>query len=85
MIDGGSTAQNWLDFRPERAVTGAPQSLNIAFNYSTGQGRMGGALLSGWKGVIFKDWGIGTTISMTYRLVPDGHGRRRQRGHQGRQ
>jgi hypothetical protein len=44
MIDGGSTAQNWLDFRPERAVTGAPQTLNIAFNYSTGQGRVGGAL-----------------------------------------
>jgi hypothetical protein len=65
MIDGGSTAQNWLDFRPERAVTGAPQTLNIAFNYSTGQGRMGGALVGGWKGVLLKDWGIGTTISMS--------------------
>jgi hypothetical protein len=64
MIDGGTTAQNWMDFRPERAVTGAPQTLNISLNYSTGQGRMGGALVSGWKGVILKDWGIGTTISM---------------------
>jgi len=64
MIDGGSTAQNWLDFRPERAVTGAPQTLNINFNYSTGQGRMGGALVGGWKGVLLKDWGIGTSISM---------------------
>jgi hypothetical protein len=63
-IDGGSTAQNWLDFRPERAVMGAPQTLNINFNYSTGQGRMGGALLGGWKGVILNDWGIGTSISM---------------------
>jgi hypothetical protein len=63
-IDGGQTAQNWLDFRPERAVTGAPQSLNINFNYSTGQGRRGGALVSGWKGLILKDWGIGTSISM---------------------
>jgi len=64
MIDGGSTAQNWLDFRPERAVTGAPQTLNINFNYSTGQGRRGGALVGGWKGVILKDWGIGSSISM---------------------
>jgi hypothetical protein len=64
MIDGGSTAQNWLDFRPERAVTGAPQTLSINFNYSTGQGRTGGALVGGWKGVLLKDWGIGTSISM---------------------
>ena len=64
MIDGGSTAQNWLDFRPERAVTGAPQTLSISFNYSTGQGRTGGALVGGWKGVLLKDWGIGTSISM---------------------
>jgi hypothetical protein len=64
LIDGGSTAQNWLDFRPERAVTNAPQSLNINFNYSTGQGRRGGGLLTGWKAVMFKDWGIGSSISM---------------------
>ena len=64
MIDGGSTAQNWMDFRPERAVTGAPQTLNISLNYSTGQGRTGGALVGGWKGVLLKDWGIGTSISM---------------------
>ena len=63
-IDGGSTAQNWLNFRAERAVTGAPQTLNINFNYSTGQGRRGGALVGGWKGVLLKDWGIGTSISM---------------------
>jgi hypothetical protein len=63
-IDGGSTAQNWLNFRPERAVTGAPQTLNINFNYSTGQGRRGGGMVSGWKGVLLKDWGIGSSISM---------------------
>jgi hypothetical protein len=63
-IEDGSTAQDWLNFRAERAVTSRPHSLNINFNYSTGQGRRGGGLLTGWKGHLIRDWSIGSTISV---------------------
>jgi hypothetical protein len=64
-IDGGTTAQNWLDFRAERAVNTRPHSLNINFSYSTGQGRRGGGLLTGWRAVLVQDWSISSTISVS--------------------
>jgi hypothetical protein len=58
MSGGGGLAQNWQDLRSEKATSGlVPQAqLNGNWQYSTGQGKLGGALMSGWKGRLFKDW-----------------------------
>jgi hypothetical protein len=64
-IDSGTTAQNWLDFRSERAVTTRPHSLNINFNFGTGQGRRGGGMLTGWKAHLINDWSVSSNISVS--------------------
>jgi hypothetical protein len=63
---GGSlVAQNWLDLSAERGLSNFDQrhALNVQAQYSTGVGVMGGALLSGWRGAIFKEWTIATQIT----------------------
>ena len=59
---GGRTpvAQNWLDLSGERGLSSFDQrhNLQVQFQYSTGQGRAGGTLLSGWEGALLKDWTI---------------------------
>jgi trimeric autotransporter adhesin len=63
---GGSRAQDWLNFRAERALSSFDQrhSLNINFSYSTGQGRRGAGLVTGWKGQLVKDWSIQSAIQV---------------------
>ena len=58
-------AQNWLDLSAERGLSNFDQrhALNVQAQYSTGVGVMGGALLSGWRGAIFKEWTIATQIT----------------------
>lgn len=59
---GGRTpvAQNWLDLSGERALSSFDQrhNLQVQFQYSSGQGRAGGTLLSGWGAALLKDWTI---------------------------
>ena len=59
-IDDTGTAQNWLNQAAERARSAglANQSANFSLQYSTGVGARGGALVNGWKGVLFKDWTV---------------------------
>ncbi len=54
----GAYAQNWLDLGAERSLSSFNRTHTLNFNlqYSTGQGTTGGALLSGWKGALAKDW-----------------------------
>jgi hypothetical protein len=61
----GSPAQNWLDFRSERGVMTGPHSLSIRAQYSTGQGRLGAGLLTGWRGHLVKDWTIMTNVTLS--------------------
>jgi trimeric autotransporter adhesin len=58
-------AQNWLDLSAERGLSSFDQrhNLNVQAQYSTGVGVMGGALLSGWRGRIFKEWTIATQLT----------------------
>ena len=58
-------AQNWLDLSAERGLSSFDQrhALNVQAQYSTGVGVMGGALLSGWRGRLFKEWTIATQIT----------------------
>ena len=71
-------AQNWLNLSGERGLSDGDQRhlFNMTFQYSTGVGVHGGALLSGWRGLILKGWtmqgnlseGSGTPFSPTYFL-----------------
>jgi hypothetical protein len=70
-IDDGGTgaglmAQNWLDFKSERALSSFDRrhSMNINFSYSTGQGRRGAGLMTGFKGALLKDWSLTSGITV---------------------
>ncbi len=55
---GPAVAQNWLDLKGERALSNFDQrhQLTVQSQYTTGAGVRGGALLSGWRGAVFKEW-----------------------------
>ena len=63
---GGNMAQNWLNFRAERGLSSFDQrhNLSINFSFSTGQGRRGAGLVTGWKGLLVKDWTITSQIQV---------------------
>jgi len=56
----GNTTQNWQDLTAERARTAGirANTLNFQLQYSTGVSVRGGGLVSGWKGVLFRDWTV---------------------------
>jgi hypothetical protein len=58
-------AQNWLDLKAERGLSSFDQRnlLDASFEYTTGMGFGGGALLSGWRGGLFKEWTVMTQIT----------------------
>lgn len=60
-----SIAQNWLDLRAERSRSSFDQRHLLSFEtqYTSGQGLGGGALLSGWRGKLLKEWTAVTTIN----------------------
>ena len=58
-------AQNWLNLRAERSLSSFDQRhlLNLQLQYTTGMGKGGGTLMSGWRGRAFKEWTVFTQIS----------------------
>jgi hypothetical protein len=65
---GGATqyAQNWLDLEADRGPSLGQRNhtFNLGMQYSTAMGTRGGALLSGWKGALAKDWNFSTNLSL---------------------
>jgi len=55
---------DWQDFRLNRGPQTGPNNLNITGSYSTGQGMHGAGLLTGWKGVLAKDWTIQSAFTL---------------------
>ena len=57
-VDSAALAQNWLDLEAEYAPSNFDQRHQIvaSVEYTTGAGVVGGTLLDGWKGTLFKDW-----------------------------
>lgn len=57
-------AQDWRDPSAERGLSSFDQrnALTASLQYTTGMGLGGGTLMSGWKGVIFKQWSLLTQI-----------------------
>jgi trimeric autotransporter adhesin len=61
-----SIAQNWLDLRGEHARSTFDQRNLLAFTmqYTTGEGIRGAALMSGWRGSLYKGWTISTMLNV---------------------
>jgi hypothetical protein len=61
----GGTAQNWLDLEAEYARSNFDQRHQVVatFEYTTGAGILGGTLLDGWKGRLFKDWTVTSQVT----------------------
>ncbi len=81
---GAAIAQNWLNLRAERALSNFDQRhlLNLQAQYTTGSGVFHAALLSGWHGLILKEWtfagqlmlGSGTPLTPVYPIAMPGTG-----------
>jgi hypothetical protein len=57
-------AQNWLNLNAERGLSAFDQRhlLSTQLQYTTGMGIGGETLLSGWRGMLFKEWTFVTQI-----------------------
>lgn len=66
-MSGAALAQNWQNLNAEYATSALVPKMQFNGNwqYSTGQGKAGGALMKGWKGRLFKDWTF--TNGLTWR------------------
>jgi hypothetical protein len=58
-------AQNWLNLRAERGLSTFDQRqlLNVQLQYTTGMGKGGRTLMSGWRGRLMKEWTINSQIT----------------------
>lgn len=58
-------AQNWLDLSAERGLSSFDQRqlLTAQIQYTSGMGLHGGTLMSGWRGALFKEWTVATSIN----------------------
>jgi hypothetical protein len=64
-IDSNALAQNWLDLEAEYARSNFDQRHQVVatFEYTTGAGILGGTLMDGMKGTMFKDWTFTSQIT----------------------
>ena len=58
--DTPTNTQDWTNLSAERGRSAGirNQTMNLSLQYSTGVGARGGALVNGFKGVLFKDWTV---------------------------
>ncbi len=63
---GAAIAQNWLDLAGERGRSNFDQRHQIILQaqYTSGSGVRGGALLSGWKGALLKEWTVAQSLTV---------------------
>jgi len=64
-LSGTAFAQNWLDLDAERGPSSFDQRhlLTVQFQYTTGVGATGGALVDGWRGSLLKGWTITSQLT----------------------
>jgi hypothetical protein len=70
-VGGGSgVAQNWKDLSGQRGLSSIDQRHVLSANaqYTTGMGIGGKTLMSGWKGLAYKEWTVNTTITLASGL-----------------
>jgi trimeric autotransporter adhesin len=63
---GKLIAQNWLDLSAERGLSNFDQRhlLNVNWQYTSGMGLGGGALTSGWRAALLKEWTVLSAITV---------------------
>ncbi len=61
-----SIAQDWRNLRGERGPSTFDQRnlLSFTMQYTTGEGIRAAALMSGWRGSLFKGWTVSTTLTV---------------------
>jgi hypothetical protein len=73
-LNGAAIAQNWQDLEGERGPSTFDQRhlLTVQLQYTSGEGLGGGALLSGWKGTLMKQWTFTSalTAGSGFQLTP---------------
>jgi len=59
-------AQNWLNLRGERGLSPFDQrhQVTLTGQYTSGMGMHGGTLMSGWRGGVFKEWTVTSTVTI---------------------
>jgi hypothetical protein len=64
-LNGGAIAQDWLNLDAELAPSNFDQRhlVTAQFQYTTGVGMGGGALLDGARGTLFKGWTVTTQLT----------------------
>ena len=64
-LSGAAFAQNWLDLEAERGPSSFDQRhlVSVQFQYTTGVGVAGGALVDGWRGSLLKGWTITSQLT----------------------
>jgi hypothetical protein len=64
-LSGTVFAQNWLDLDNEWGPSAFDQrhQVTASFQYTTGVGVAGGALVDGWRGTMFKNWTIASQLT----------------------
>jgi hypothetical protein len=64
-LNGGAIAQDWLNLDAEQAPSNFDQRhlVTAQFQYTTGVGMGGGALLDGARGTLFKGWTVTTQLT----------------------
>ena len=64
-LSGTAFAQNWLDLEAEHGPSSFDQRhlLTLQFQYTTGVGVAGGALVDGWQGSLLKGWTITSQLT----------------------
>jgi hypothetical protein len=65
-LSGTVFAQNWLDLDAERGPSSFDQRhlLTVQFQYTTGVGVAGGALIDGWQGSLLKGWTLTSQLTV---------------------
>jgi hypothetical protein len=73
-LSGASIAQDWLNLDGEYGPSSFDQrhAVRVDVQYTTGMGVSGGALLTGWKGRLFKGWTLTSQLNTgsAYPVTP---------------
>jgi hypothetical protein len=64
-LSSATIAQDWRHLRAERGLSTFDQRnlLNVLVQYTTGMGKGGGSLMTGWRGRVYKEWTVQTQIT----------------------
>ena len=63
-LSSATIAQDWRNLQAERGLSTFDQRhlVDVQVQYTTGMGKGGGSLLSGWRGRVYKEWTFQTEV-----------------------